>query len=124
MSELQTVSAENLQIALTATSATSASSIALPLVLIAAATPASRTRRTRQLEDRGFRVALARTSFETIVKASCHVPDLILIDASLGEADVHETTKLLSSCPATAHIPIVRVSPGRRLPSRVHAVAR
>jgi CheY-like chemotaxis protein len=121
MSELQTVGAENLQIASTATSA---SSIALPLVLIAAASPASRTRRTRQLEDRGFRVALARTSFETIVKASCHVPDLILIDASLGEADVHETTKLLSSCPATAHIPIVRVSPGRRLPSRVHAVAR
>jgi CheY-like chemotaxis protein len=118
MSEMQTATAENLPIASTA------SSIALPLVLIAAASPASRTRRTRQLEDRGFRVALARTSFEAIVKASCHVPDLILIDDSLGDPDVHETTKLLSSCPATAHIPIVRVAPGRRLPSRLQSTAR
>ena len=115
MSELQTATAENLQMTSPRTS------IALPLALIADANPASRVRRTRQLEHRGFRVAVARTGFEAIVKASCHVPEIILIDESLGEADAQETTNLLSSCPATAHIPIVRVAPGRRLPTRLQA---
>jgi CheY-like chemotaxis protein len=99
-------------------------SIALPLVLIADANPVSRQRRTRQLADRGFRVAVARTGFETIVKASCHLPDLILVAASLGESDADETTKLLSTCPATAHIPIVRLARGHRIPTRLDAVAR
>ena len=94
--------------------------IALPLVLIADADAESRERRAAQLEHRGFRVALSRTPFETIVKASCHLPDLILLDTSLGEEGTSETTELLSTCPATAHIPIVRLR-GRRLPSRVIA---
>jgi CheY-like chemotaxis protein len=119
MSELQTAKAE------TTSSVSAAVAIALPLVLVADADPASRLRRAQQLEDRGFRVAVARTAFEAIVKASCHLPDLILVDASLGNAGAKETAELLSTCPATAHIPIVRVSPGRRLPSRVFAaVAR
>jgi CheY-like chemotaxis protein len=115
MSELQTHTAE------TAAVPTTAISIALPLVLIADANPQSRLRRARQFKGRGFRVAVARTAFEAIVKASCHVPDLILVDASLGEAAAQETSDLLSRCPATAHIPIVRLTPGRRLPSRVFA---
>ena len=118
MSELQTATTENLPMR------SSATSVSLPLVLIADANPASRVRRTRQLEHRGFRVAVARTGFEAIVKASCHVPELILIDESLGVADAQETTNLLSSCPATAHIPILRVARGRRLPTRLHAAAR
>lgn len=118
MSELQTAAAENLPMASAATS------IALPLVLVADANPSSRLRRTRQLEDRGFRVAVARTPFEAIVKASCHLPDLIVVAESLGAIDVQETTEMLSSCPATAHIPIVRLSRGHRLPSRLHAAAR
>jgi CheY-like chemotaxis protein len=118
MSELQTAVSENLPMR----SATTP--IALPLALIADANPASRVRRTRQLEDRGFRVAIARTGFEAIVKASCHVPELILISESLGAADAQETTNLLSSCPATAHIPIVRVAPGRRLPREFYAPTR
>jgi PleD family two-component response regulator len=118
VSELPTASEETFAFA--ATSAT----LALPLVLIADADPVSRARRARELEDRGFRVALARTPFEAIVKASCHMPDLILVDASLGDVDVRQTTELLSTCPATAHIPIVRLRPGRRLPARVLVAAR
>jgi CheY-like chemotaxis protein len=118
MSELQTVTAENLPVA------SAAASIALPLVLIADANPASRARRTKQLANRGFRVAVARTPFETIVKASCRLPDLILVGASLGESDADETTKMLATCPATAHIPIVRVARGQRLPGRLDASAR
>jgi PleD family two-component response regulator len=110
MSELQTVTAEITDLP------ASTVSIALPLVLIADANPRSRQRRTHQLEDRGFRVAVARTSFEAIVKASCRLPDLILVAASLGNPGARETAELLSTCPVTAHIPIVRLSPGRPLP--------
>ena len=117
MSELQTLTTE------TTALPTTAVSIALPLVLIADADPTSRGRRARQLADRGFRVAVARTPFEAIVKASCHLPDLILVDGSLGEADAQDTSEMLSKCPATAHIPIVRLTPGRRLPSRIFAAA-
>ena len=117
MSELQTVTAE------TTSFPSTTASIALPLVLIADADPDSRLRRARQLADRGFRVAVARTGFEAIVKASCSLPDLILVAASLGDAGAEETAELLSGCPATAHIPIVRLAPGRRLPRRVLAAA-
>jgi CheY-like chemotaxis protein len=89
----------------------------IPFVLIADANPDSCARRTRQLQARGFRVVVARTPFEAIVKASCHLPDLILVDASL-EDGANETTDLLSTCPVTAHIPIVRLRGGRRLPAR------
>lgn len=92
----------------------------LPLVLIADADPDSRTRRTRQLQARGFRVTVARTSFEAIVKASCHLPDLIVVDASLADG-ADATSDMLSTCPATAHIPIVRLRGGRRLPARIAA---
>ena len=116
MSELQTVSSETLR------NQSATTSMALPLVLIADANGRSRLRRAQQLEDRGFRVTVARTGFETIVKASCHLPDIILV-GSLGDQGVEETTELLSTCPATAHIPIVRLTPGQRLPSRVLAAA-
>ena len=91
----------------------------VPLVLVADANPLSRVRRSRQLETRGFRVSVARTGFEAIVKASCQLPDFILMDESLGTEDVEDTTTLLTTCPATAHIPIVRLGPGRRLPVRM-----
>ena len=117
MSELQTVETANLP------GRAAAAAIGLPLVLVADADAASRSRRTRQLEGRGFRVAVARTVFEAIVKASCHLPDLILVGASLGEAEARETTELLSTCPATAHIPIVQLTRGRRIPTAISAAA-
>ncbi len=113
MSELQTVTVENIS------SVTATASIPVPLALIADANSVSRARRSRQLEKLGYRVASARTSFEAIVKASCHIPDVIVIGASLGNTGVAETTKLLSTCPATAHIPIVHLQYGGRLPSRL-----
>jgi CheY-like chemotaxis protein len=117
MSELQTVSTANLL------DRSRTPEIALPLALVADADASSRSRRTRQLEERGFRVAVARTVFETIVKASCHLPDLIFVGASLGENQARETTELLSTCPATAHIPIVQLSRGRRISGRIFAAA-
>jgi CheY-like chemotaxis protein len=117
VSELQTAATQLLPIP------SAAAAIAHPLVLIADADPLSRMRRRQQLEDRGFRVTVASTGFEAIVKASCHLPDLILIDVSLSDG-VSETAELLSSSPATQHIPIVRLRSGRPVPSRIVAVAR
>jgi PleD family two-component response regulator len=114
MSELQTEAPVSITL-----SRGESSAPASPLVLIADADPASRLRRSRQLATRGFRVSLARTAFEAIVKASCHLPDFILMDESLGDDDVADTTMLLATCPATAHIPVVRLGPGRRLPTRM-----
>jgi len=108
----------------TVNSTGTAAAITLPLVLVADPDGSSRTRRADQLESRGFRVVLARTSFETIVKAACLLPDVILMAASLAHDPDNETAGLLSTCPATAHIPIVQLTAGRRLPSRVLALAR
>jgi CheY-like chemotaxis protein len=93
-------------------------------VLVADPNGSSRARRADQLLARGFRVVLARTPFEAIVKAACLLPDLILMDKSLGDDPENQTAGMLSTCPATAHIPIVQLSSGRRVPSRVFALAR
>ena len=113
MSDLQTARVDS-------TDQAPVSTIGLPLVLVADPDGSSRSQRADQLQARGFRVAVARTSFEAIVKASCLVPDLILMAASL----VQDTAELISTCPVTSHIPIVRVSAGRRLPPRVLSLAR
>ncbi len=97
-----------------------------PHVLIADAVAESRTLRESQLRAAGLRVSGARTAFETIVKASCQVPDLILLDASIaeGEIDLPEISRLLTTCPVTAHIPVLRLAPGRHVPPRLLAGLR
>jgi len=92
-------------------------------VLIADANAHTLATRVRQLLAAGLRVSKAHTSFEAIVKAAYHVPDLILLDGSLQGIDADETGRLLTTCPVTAHIPICRLAPGRPLPRRVLAAA-
>jgi CheY-like chemotaxis protein len=94
-------------------------------VLVGAGDDVSRRLREAQLRTAGCRVSLARTGFEAIVKASCHVPDLILLDDSLGDIDAAETGRLIATCPVTSHIPVVRLGSGRpRLPRRVLTIVR
>jgi CheY-like chemotaxis protein len=88
-------------------------------ILIADGDERSRERRRLQLHSAGYTVSLARTGFETIVKASCHVPDMIVLDDSLGPSEVAETARMLSTCPVTASIPILRVRAGGRVPRRL-----
>jgi len=88
-------------------------------VLVAACDDTVRGERERQLMSLGLRVKLARTGFEAIVKASCHLPGLILLDASLGADEVEETSRMLSTCPSTAHIPIVKLTPRRGVTRRM-----
>lgn len=88
-------------------------------MLIADGDAASRSAREQQLRAAGFRVSVARTGFEAIVKASCQMPDAILIDRSIGGDEASETGRLLTTCPVTAHIPVIAVTPRRRVPRRV-----
>jgi two-component system, NtrC family, sensor kinase len=90
-----------------------------PLVLIADGDAVSRELREAQLRAAGVRVSVARTGFEAIVKASCQVPDVILLDDSLADIEASETGRLLTTCPVTAHIPVVRLLRGRRLTRRI-----
>lgn len=90
-----------------------------PHVLVADADPASRQEREQHLRAAGARVSTARTGFEAIVKASCQVPDVILLDDSLIDIEAAETGRLLTTCQLTSHIPVVRLLRGRRLPQRM-----
>jgi CheY-like chemotaxis protein len=90
-------------------------------VLIADNNARTLAARAAQLAAAGLRVSMAHTAFEAIVKASCHVPDFILLDGSLGDLNAAETGQLLTTCPVTAHIPIFRLTPGRRVPRRILA---
>jgi len=92
-------------------------------VLIADTNARTLAARAEQLLAAGLKVSLARTSFEAIVKASCHVPDFILLDGLLRDLNAADTLRLLTTCPVTAHIPIFRLAPGRRVPRRVLAAA-
>lgn len=93
-------------------------------VLVADGNTESRQRRESQLRAAGFRVSVARTGFEAIVKATCHVPDLILIDESLPDIEAAETGRLITTCPVTAHIPVVRIAAGRSVPRKVFTELR
>ena len=90
-----------------------------PLVLIADGDAVSRDIREAQLRTAGLRVSVARTGFEAIVKASCQTPDVILLDDSLTGIDAPDTLRMLRMCPTTAHIPVVRLLSGKRLPQRM-----
>ena len=95
-----------------------------PHVLVADADPTSRQEREQQLRAAGARVLTARTGFEAIVKASCQMPDLIVLDESLGDVEVAETARLLTICPVTAQTPVLCLRTRRRVPIRVLAGLR
>ena len=90
-----------------------------PHILIADGDPTSREIREAQLRTAGFRVSVARTGFEAIVKATCQLPDVILLDRSLSDIQAADTGRLLTTCPVTSHIPVVCLRQGRRLPQRM-----
>jgi two-component system phosphate regulon response regulator PhoB len=95
-----------------------------PHVLVADADPLSRQQREQHLKAAGARVVTARTGFEAIVKASCQMPDLIVLDESLGEVEVAETARLLTICPVTAQTPVLCLRARRKVPLRVLARLR
>lgn len=91
-------------------------------VLIVDGNSSSREGRLAELRATGVRVSAARTGFEAIVKASCHVPDVILIDESLPDMDASEAGRLITTCPVTAHIPVIPLDGAGSLPPRLLAL--
>lgn len=91
-------------------------------VLIVDGNTASREDRLAELRASGLKVSSARTGFEAIVKASCQVPDVILIDESLPDMEAAEAGRLITTCPVTAHIPVIPLDGGGSLPPRLIAV--
>jgi len=120
MSDLPTVSPDSVELS----TSRFPSGGRTPHVLVADADPASRQEREQCLRNAGAHVLMARTGFEAIVKASCQMPDLIVLDESLGEVEVAETARLLTICPVTAQTPVLCLRARRRVPLRVLAGLR
>jgi CheY-like chemotaxis protein len=93
-------------------------------VLIVDGNASSREDRLAELRASGLRVSSARTGFEAIVKASCQVPDVILIDESLPDMEAAEAGRLITTCPVTAHIPVIEFDGAGALPPRLLAILR
>lgn len=81
-----------------------------PLVLLVDDDGEMRAGWTEWLTRAGFRVAAARTGFEAIVKASCILPDVILMDLCLPGMTGCQATELLKTCPLTRHIPVLAIT--------------
>lgn len=93
-------------------------------VLIVDGNTNSREDRLAELRATGLRVSSARTGFEAIVKASCQMPDVILIDESLPDMEAAEAGRLITTCPVTAHIPVIEFDGAGALPPRLLAMLR
>jgi CheY-like chemotaxis protein len=93
-------------------------------VLIVDGNAHSREDRLAELRATGLRVSAARTGFEAIVKASCQVPDVILIEESLPDMEASEAGRLITTCPVTAHIPVIPLDGGGALPARLLSILR
>jgi PleD family two-component response regulator len=99
-------------------SSTHATSVApstpvIPLVLLVANSAAELEACAFILNQSGVRVTTARTGFEALVKATCYVPELIVIQEGLVANEGVDGTvaqQLLRICPATAHIPVISCS--------------
>ena len=93
-------------------------------VLLADGDDVSRRHRETQLSRLGAKVSAAKTAFGAIVKASYHLPDVILLDDGLPDIGAMEAGRMITTCPATSHIPILSLAPGRPLPRRVLSLLR
>ena len=81
-----------------------------PLVLLAEDFEDARELYRDYLEFSGFAVETARNGREAIDQAIAHLPDLILMDASMPVLDGWQATKELKANPATRHIPILALT--------------
>ena len=71
----------------------------------------------RYLEFEGFRIACAATCEEARAACSQHLPELIVLDWHLPDADSDELAIELRAGAATAHIPIIMMTGGYPTPT-------
>jgi len=65
---------------------------------------------TRRLERKGYEVACAVDGPQGVAMAASVVPDIILMDVSLGEMDGWEATLAIRANAATAAIPVIALT--------------
>ena len=82
----------------------------LPLVLIVDDNDRNRKLARDVLVAAGFRTLEAATAAEGIALASEHLPDVILMDLRLPDADGTEAVRTLREEPRTSRIPVVAVT--------------
>lgn len=83
---------------------------ALPLVLIVDDNDRNRKLVRDVLRAAQFRTIEAGTAAEAIARVSNHLPDVILMDLRLPDADGTDAVRILKAEPRTAGIPIVAVT--------------
>ncbi len=64
----------------------------------------------RRLQRKGYAVSGAADGPEGVALARATVPDVILMDVSLGEMDGWEATKILKADPRTQAIPVIALT--------------
>ncbi len=97
----------------THTASPGSSTPGVPLVLLVANDSAELEACALLLTQAGLRVTTARTGFEALVKATCYIPELVVIQEGLAAAEGVDGTvaeQLMRVCPATAHIPVISCS--------------
>jgi two-component system cell cycle response regulator DivK len=82
----------------------------LPLVLIVDDNDRNRKLARDVLRAARFRTLEAATAAEGIALASEHLPDVILMDLRLPDADGAEAVRTLTAEPRTSRIPVVAVT--------------
>jgi two-component system, cell cycle response regulator DivK len=82
----------------------------LPLVLIVDDNDRNRKLARDVLRAARFRTLEAATAAEGIALASEHLPDVVLMDLRLPDADGTEAVRMLRAEPRTSRIPVVAVS--------------
>ncbi len=83
----------------------------MPKVLLVEDNEMNRDMLGRRLERRGFSVSFAHDGPAAVAKARSELPDLILMDISLGEQmDGWEATERIKADSATAAIPVIALT--------------
>jgi two-component system cell cycle response regulator DivK len=83
---------------------------ALPLVLIVDDNARNRKLASDVLRLAGFRILEAATAAAAIDLAFEHLPDVVLMDLRLPDADGTDAVRTLAADPRTARIPVVAVT--------------
>ena len=79
-------------------------------VLVVDDTEGNRYTVSRLLRGAGMRVTEAETGGEAMRHLEQHVPDLIVLDINLPDANGYELCRTIKSAPATAAVPVMHVS--------------
>lgn len=65
---------------------------------------------TFRLENKGYRVLVARDGAEAIALAKQHMPDAIILDTMMPVMDGQQVLRRLHDAPGTAGIPVVMLT--------------